>query len=172
MAVPARQLRARQSAGSARPAQRRPPVRALAPRPRKTRRSDHRKRTVAVLCVLLTMGSLLAVTGAHAYLTQGQVRLTRLQNQLSSQLTRHRNLELQVANLEQPSSVLSEAQKQGLVVPTNVNDLPQANLSAPTSGTASGGRPPVASTPGAKVSARNSATSSGGSQSASRSGGR
>lgn len=161
MAVPAQQLRARQNAGSARPGQRRPPIRALAPRPRKTRRSAHRRRTVAVLCVLLTMGSLLAVAGAHAYLTQGQLRLTRLQGQLSSQLARHRNLELQVANLEQPSSVLTQAQKQGLVVPSNVNDLPQANVSARTSGTQR-----------ASTSARNSTSSSGVSQAASRSGGR
>jgi hypothetical protein len=87
-----------------------------------------------VLAVALAVGSLLAVAGADAYLTQGQVRLTRLQEQLNAQLGQHRNLELGVAQLEQPAGVLSEAQKEGLVVPGDVTDLPQVNA-AGTQGT-------------------------------------
>lgn len=86
---------------------------------------------------MLAVGSLLAVAGAYAYLTQGQVRLTRLDQQLGNQLNRHRELELKVADLEQPSKVVSEAKQQGLVTPSKVTDLPPVSLptaAAPTSG--------------------------------------
>jgi hypothetical protein len=53
-----------------------------------------------------------------------------LQDQLSTQLGQHRDLELRVAQLEQPANVLSEAQKQGLVAPKGVTDLPQVNSPA------------------------------------------
>lgn len=170
MAVPAQQLRARQNPRPVGQPQRRPPVRALAPRPRRTRRQDRRRRTIGILCVLLTVGSLLAVVGAHAYLTQGQLRLTQLQGQLNSQLARHRDLQLQVANLEQPASVLSEAQKQGLVVPANVNDLPQVNLTAPSPSSA-GASASSASSTHEQTPPVASGASADGSQVASRSGG-
>jgi len=106
-----------------------------------------------IVAVALAVGSPLAVAGAQAYLTQGQVRLERLQQQLDAQVNQHRDLELRVAQLEQPATVLSEAEKQGLVSPTSVVDLPQVNQSSgqppAPSGTSpansSGGRPLVAS---------------------------
>lgn len=98
-------------------------------------RSPRPRRHLVVLALLLSVGSLVAVAGAHAYLTQGQFKLTRLQDQLSAQLGEHRDLELKVAQLEQPSNVLSEAQKQGLVVPSSVTDLPQVATSAPATTT-------------------------------------
>jgi hypothetical protein len=86
-------------------------------------------------------------------LTQGQVRLTRLQEQLSTQLGQHRDLELRVAQLEQPANVLSEAQKQGLVAPKDVTDLsqvePPASHESTTSGTST--RPSLAGTAGARA---------------------
>jgi hypothetical protein len=93
------------------------------------------------------------VAAGHAYLTQGQVRLARLQGQLGSQLGQHRDLELQVAQLEQPANVLSQAQKQGLVVPSNVTDLPQVAVSAPSGSNPSGSSRPVADTGGARAAA-------------------
>jgi cell division protein FtsL len=70
------------------------------------------------------LASLLAVGGAHAYLTAGQVRLARLQQQLESAQTTERGLEVQVAQLEDPSRVVNQAQQQGLTVPSQVTDLP------------------------------------------------
>ncbi|MGD0320552.1 MAG: hypothetical protein ABSC00_02930 [Acidimicrobiales bacterium] len=101
------------------------------------RRHPHRTGRFVVLAVALALGSLLAVAGAQAYLTQGQVRLTRLQEQLNTQLGQHRDLELRVAQLEQPANVLSEAQKQGLVAPNGVTDLPQVNPPASSGSTTS-----------------------------------
>jgi hypothetical protein len=100
-------------------------------------------------------------------LTQGQVRLTRLQEQLSTQLGQHRDLELRVAQLEQPANVLSEAQKQGLVAPKEVTDLSQVEPPAPQKSTTSGTptRPSLAGTAGARAQPRTATT-------AARSGGR
>lgn len=77
-----------------------------------------------VLAVGVALASLLAVSGAHAYLVQGQVRLARLQQQLSSVQTEQRDLQVQVARLESPATVVSEGEKQGLTVPSQVTDLP------------------------------------------------
>ncbi len=70
------------------------------------------------------LASLLLVGGAHAYLTAGQVRLARLQEQLGSAQARERGLQVQVAQLENPSHVVTQAQQQGLTVPSQVTDLP------------------------------------------------
>jgi hypothetical protein len=67
------------------------------------------------------------VVAASAYLTQGQVRLTRMQQQLTSELGRHRDLELRVAQLADPSNVVSQAQRDGLTAPSRVTDLPQVS---------------------------------------------
>jgi hypothetical protein len=90
---------------------------------------------VAAMCGALVVGSLLMVVGASAYLTQGQVRLTRMQQQLTSELGRHHDLELRVAQLANPSSVVSQAQRHGLTAPTGVTDLPQFVPSSTTAAT-------------------------------------
>lgn len=97
----------------------------------KRRRGPRRAgRGAVIVAVALMVGSPLAVVGAQAYLIQGQARLARLQEQLDAQIGQHRDLELRVAQLEQPANVLSEAQKQGLVSPSNVVDLPQIDQSS------------------------------------------
>jgi Tfp pilus assembly protein PilX len=129
MAVPASQLRAR-------PAVRRQPSPSTRPtlsepRTRPQRRGPaRRRRLVVAVFVVLVVGSLLMVAGARAYLTQGQVRLTHMQDQLQYQASEHSLLQLRVAELENPTNVLSQAQKQGLVVPASVSDIPQATSSS------------------------------------------
>ncbi len=103
------------------------PARAVVLRAVETRRRPPapRRRPVAmVVSLVLAVGSLLSVADAQAYLTQGQVRLARLQQQLTGEQARHRDLELQVADLEDPSQVVNKAQQQGLTVPAQVTDLP------------------------------------------------
>lgn len=85
-------------------------------------------RRAVVVAVVLVVGSLLAVAAAQAYLTQEQVHLSQLQGQLTSVVGLHRNLELRVAELENPSRVESEAQRQGLVVPSHVIDVPASSV--------------------------------------------
>ena len=89
----------------------------------------------AVVAGVIVLVSLLMVAAASASMTQGQVRLTRLQGQLTAVLGRHHDLEQRVAKLSDPAGVVSQAQRHGLVAPTNVTDLNQVNIS--TSSTAS-----------------------------------
>jgi cell division protein FtsL len=156
MALTASQVRARPStrAPSSLPRQRELKV---LERHRGHPRATTRHLTI-VVAVALAVGSLLAVTGAQAYLTQGQVRLTRLQDQLNAQLGQHRSLELGVAQLEQPGAVLSQAQKEGLVVPGSVTVLPQVNAggrqgAGEAAGKSSGSSHATASAAGARAPA-------------------
>jgi len=89
-------------------------------------------RRAVVASAVVVVGSLLTVVGANAYLTQGQVRLTRMQQQLVSASGKHRDLELKVATLTNPSNVVSEAERAGLDAPSKVTDLPEVSLPAPT----------------------------------------
>ena len=104
-----------------------------------SRRRGGSLRRTTVACVTLVLGSLLAVVAANAYMTQGQVELTQMQQKLTSDLGQHRDLEAQVAKLVNPSSVVSSAQAHGYVAPSHVTDLPQAtdppasNAGSPTS---------------------------------------
>jgi hypothetical protein len=104
----------------------RTPLKVAAPPP-SSRRQPWRR--VVVASVVLALGSLLLVVGAQAYLISGQVRLVQVQQELNTQLGRHRNLDLRVAQLEEPSRIVAQAQKQGYTVPAQVNDLPRVDLS-------------------------------------------
>ncbi len=104
----------------------------------------------AALCGVIVLTSLLMVVAAGAYMTQGQVRLTRLQGQLTTVLGQHHDLEARMARLSDPSSVVSESENHGLVAPSGVTDLPQVNTSPPTTAATapSAGHPSVTSTAG------------------------
>jgi hypothetical protein len=77
------------------------------------------------------MGSLLAVAGAQAYMTQEQVRLGSVQARLSSQIGEHRNLELRLAQLSNPSHIVGVAQQQGLTAPSTIEDVPATTTPPP-----------------------------------------
>jgi cell division protein FtsL len=139
MTITATDARARVEKSPAGPRDDRRSLRAVPERQGQARRGGHVRAVVVLLCAALVVGSLLAVVGSYAYLTQGQVRLARMDQQLENQVAEQRALELQVAELEQPSRVLSDAQKQGLVVPARVTVLPQVTVPAAT-GVASRGR--------------------------------
>ncbi len=126
---------------SRRPAAARQPARAVAPPRRagkvvesRSRRSTRGvRRSSAVVAGTIVVTSLLATVAANAYLTQGQVRLARLQQQVAVQINAHRDLELQVAQLEDPSHLVAQAERQGLNAPSQVGDLAQVDLSVPFS---------------------------------------
>ena len=101
-------------------------------------------RRAAAAAVTVVAASLLAVVGADAYLTQGQVRLTRMQSQLTTVSDTYRDLQLRVARLSTPARIVSQAEGDGLVAPTHVTDLPQVTL--PSGATAASHTTP-ASTP-------------------------
>jgi cell division protein FtsL len=86
-------------------------------------------RRTAAVCGVIVLVSLLMVVAASAYMTQGQVRLTRLQGQLTAVLGQHHDLENRLAQLSNPSRVVSQSQRHGLVPPSQVTDLTQVNPS-------------------------------------------
>jgi Tfp pilus assembly protein PilX len=75
--------------------------------------------------------SLLAVVVAQAFLANGQVRLSALQNELSLEQSAHRQAELSVSSLETPPRIVSAATSQGMVHPATVIELPYVSLSVP-----------------------------------------
>lgn len=106
---------------------------------------------MAALSGVIILVSLLMVVASSAYLTQGEVRLTKMQQQLTSELGQHRNLLARAARLADPSNVVSQAQRHGLTAPSKVTDLPQVNVStssATTSTAPVAGHPSVTSTGG------------------------
>jgi hypothetical protein len=127
----------------------RQPRRAIeAPGTRRPRWSLSRTAAVGGVIILI---SLLMVVAASAYMTQGQVSLTRMQGQLTAVLNQHHLLENSVASLSNPSSVVSQSQHQGLVPPSNVTDLTPVNpAQSPTTATTApaAGHPSVTSTAG------------------------
>ncbi len=91
----------------------------VAPRSRR-----HGRRTAMLALAVGVLGPLL-VAGSYAELTAGQVRLTRLQQQLSVQQQRESALQLRVAQLEDPSTIAAEARQEGMVPAGSVIDIPQ-----------------------------------------------
>jgi hypothetical protein len=113
------------------------------------RGTDRTLRRTTVASAVLVVTSLLVVAGANAYLTQGEVQLTRVQEQLTAALGTHAALEQQVSTLGAPSAVVAQAQRHGLVAPQKVTDLPQVTVplaSATTTTAVPVGRPTTTST--------------------------
>jgi hypothetical protein len=80
---------------------------------------------------LLVVGSLVAVVLGDAMVTEGQVRLTTTQSQLAAAVAVQKSLQVAVAEKAAPPVVVSQAEGQGLVAPSQVVDLPQVPLDVP-----------------------------------------
>lgn len=80
----------------------------------------------------LVAGSLLAVVVGHAELAQGQVRLASINASVTAAQTAHHKEALSVANLENPSRIVSAAENELHMVPASqVQQVPHVSLSAP-----------------------------------------
>jgi cell division protein FtsL len=66
-------------------------------------------RLATYLAVALVVVALLVVVVGQAMLANGQVRLTAVEQKLVAEQATHRQIELQVANLQQPSRIVGEA---------------------------------------------------------------
>ena len=108
----------------------RPPLRVVDP-PRQRRPRPTARRLVAV-SIAVAVGSLLLVAAADAYLTQGQVRLTRIQQQLNTELGRHHDLELRAAQRANPGAIVAGAQQHGMQAPGQVADIPLVSTPPPS----------------------------------------
>ena len=91
------------------------------PRARRSRRFASR---LVFVGPVLVMSTLLSVVGAQALMTEGQVRLTTLEAQVSAAQTTRMALELQVAQEQQPQAVIAAARRLGLVEPGQISDIP------------------------------------------------
>ncbi len=85
-----------------------------------------------MISVAMVVAALLAVVVGHAFLTNGQVRLSALQHQLTLEQSAHRQAELAVSQLETPSRIVAAASGQlHMVRPAGVVELPYVSLSVP-----------------------------------------
>lgn len=114
----------------------RPVLQVVADRHHRARRNGRR---TALVALAIAVAAPLAVVGAYADLTSGQVRLTRLQQELTVEQQRQSALELRVARLQNPSMIVAEARAQGMVPASSVTDIPEVPLGAPASNTSSSG---------------------------------
>jgi hypothetical protein len=87
---------------------------------------------LTTISVAMVVAALLAVVVGHALLTNGQVRLSALQHQLTLEQSAHRQAELAVSQLETPARIVAAASGQlHMVRPAAVVELPYVSLSVP-----------------------------------------
>ncbi len=122
---------------------RRRELRVVRPEAARTSRTARRAVLIGPVLVLVT---LLGVAGAQAFLTEGQARLTNLQAEVAAAQTKRLDLELQIADEEQPAAVMAAARQLGLVAPLKISDLPAVALPA--------GSPPKTTTSGSGKGSR------------------
>ncbi len=79
----------------------------------------------------LVVGSLLAVVVGDAMVTQGQVRVSSLQSEVSAAEASQKAAQVTVAQLAAPTRVVAQGIRLGLTAPAKVVDLPQVPLDVP-----------------------------------------
>ncbi len=103
---------------------RRPPLRIVSP-PDPDARARRRRRLLAGVLAGLACAGLFAIVGVRVLLAQGQPTVDRLESQLTEAQTENQRLRLDVARLESPSRIVSEARSRlGMVPPATVVYLP------------------------------------------------
>ena len=113
------------------------------------RRRVRRRQFAPVLSAAMVSASLFVVVIGHAELAQGQVRLSNVDAAITAAQIVHRRDVLSIANLENPSRILREAQQSlHMAAPIQVRQVPHVSLdvplanphvaSVPTTGTATG----------------------------------
>ncbi len=127
------------------------PVPPRAPRPKAAPRPNHlrvvapaertRRSLTPAMAVLLTamlFAILFAVAIAHTVLVQGQVRLDRLDAELTEEQARYQQLRKDVAELESPPRIVAAAQEAGMVTPDDLIYLQPRAADPATVGATSG----------------------------------
>jgi hypothetical protein len=85
-----------------------------------------------MLSVAMVVGSLLVVVVGHAVLANGQVRMAGIEHKLTLEQSVHHQIELQVAQGQTPSRIVSAALGQAhMVHPASVITLPYVSLTTP-----------------------------------------
>jgi hypothetical protein len=95
------------------------------------RRDGSRSRLVRYLPVVLVVVALLFVVTGQAMLASGQVRLTRLDQQLQATQAQHEQRVESVSRSETPARIVNDAMHDGMVHPSQVVQLPYVPLNIP-----------------------------------------
>jgi hypothetical protein len=90
------------------------------------KRERLRRPRAFVIGPVLVLVALLAVVAAQAILMEGQVTLTKLQGDVSAAQISRYDLQLKIAGEEQPSTIVAAAKRDGMIVPSVLNELPPA----------------------------------------------
>jgi hypothetical protein len=117
----------RTGADPGRTSEKRTPLRLVPSR----RRDGSRSRFVRYLPVALVVVALLFVVGGQAMLANGQVRLTRLDQQLQNTQATHERQVQSVSQQETPARIVRDAMRQGMQQPAQVIQLPYTPLNVP-----------------------------------------
>jgi cell division protein FtsL len=114
------------------------------------RRRAGRRRLLVVLGIASVAAVGLALVALHVLIAENQFKLDRLQQRAATEQASYEKLRLQVAQLEAPARIVSEAEGQlGMVQPASVTYLPATTSGSPP--TKAGGLPRTTS-PGASPS--------------------
>lgn len=99
----------------------RPPLRVVPGNQPRRRPGNRRARVLVAAIALLIAGGMFATVGAQVVLTQRQLRLDQMNQNLSQAQLTNDQLALQVAKLESPSRIVSQAEtKLHMAPPTQV----------------------------------------------------
>jgi cell division protein FtsL len=98
------------------------------------RRRAGRRRLLVALGISIVAVVCLALVALHVLIAENQFKLDRLQQQASTEQASYEKLRLQVAELEAPARIVSEAEGQlGMVQPASVTYLPAISSASTTS---------------------------------------
>ena len=143
--IDARRLRTRP--GIVRPPIPRPPLRIVEPGERTAQARRRRSRLLAGVAITIFATMVFGLVLVHVVLAQNQLRLDRLTSRAAAAQVTYEQLRLEVAQLESPTRIVSEATARGMVTPPGVTYLepktPQP--STPTGPAAAAGNPAASS---------------------------
>jgi cell division protein FtsL len=98
------------------------------------RRRAGRRRLLVMLGIACVAFVGLALVGLHVLIAENQFRLDNLQQQAATEQASYEKLRLQVAELEAPARIVSQAEgRLGMVQPATVTYLPAPTATTPTS---------------------------------------
>lgn len=110
------------------------------------RRRAGRRRLLVILGIATAAVVCLALVALHVLIAENQFRLDRLQQQAATEQASYEKLRLQVAQLEAPARIVSQAEGQlGMVQPASVTYLP-ATTTPPVTPTGKGEKGTTAAT--------------------------
>jgi cell division protein FtsL len=99
-----------------------------------------RRRVLGAVLAVVVSGVLFAVVAVHVLLTEGQLKLDRLEATAVEEQERYERLRLKVAELESPARVTAVAQRRlGMVPPPGVTYLSPSGATADPLGSAQPG---------------------------------